>query len=103
MTLRELYHLGDSAIPALYLIEYASEKAFFNKFETMKSCFSSSLELNVTPALKEFPWSASDSNFYEGTWVLMDDAVKELAITLSGWRSKARTQRIPRNMRRLCQ
>jgi len=45
MTLRELYHLGDSAIPALYLIEYASEKAFFNKFETMKSCFTSSLEL----------------------------------------------------------
>lgn len=24
MTLRELYHMGDSAIPALYLIEYAS-------------------------------------------------------------------------------
>ncbi len=32
MALRELYHSGDSAIPALYLIEYASEKAFFNKF-----------------------------------------------------------------------
>ena len=32
MNLRKLYHNGDEAIPPLYLIEYASEKAFFNKF-----------------------------------------------------------------------
>lgn len=32
MDIRELYHTGDEKIPALYLIEYASEKAFFNKF-----------------------------------------------------------------------
>jgi len=32
MQIRELYHTGDEKIPAIYLIEYASEKAFFNKF-----------------------------------------------------------------------
>lgn len=83
MTLRELYHLGDSAIPALYLIEYASEKAFFNKFETMKSCFTSSLEMEVDPLVKEFPWSASDRKFYEGTWVLLDNSVKQLKLRVS--------------------
>jgi hypothetical protein len=36
MQLRQLYHKGDNNIPALYLIEYVSEKAFFNKFEGMK-------------------------------------------------------------------
>ena len=39
MDIRQLYHTGDEKIPALYLIEYASEKAFFNKFETMANCF----------------------------------------------------------------
>jgi hypothetical protein len=39
MRLRELYHKGDETIPALYLIEYASEKAFFNKFESMRKYF----------------------------------------------------------------
>lgn len=80
MTLRELYHLGDAAIPALYLIEYASEKAFFNKFETMKNCFTSSLELQVDPPVKEFPWSAADRRLYEGTWVLLNDNIKQLKI-----------------------
>lgn len=84
MTLRELYHTGDSAIPALYLIEYASEKAFFNKFETMKNCFSTSLELEVKPLVKEFPWSAASSNFFEGTWVLLDNKVSELQIAVPG-------------------
>ncbi|CAK58995.1 unnamed protein product (macronuclear) [Paramecium tetraurelia] len=39
MNLRQLYHRGDPQIPALYLIEYSSELAFFNKFETMKLYF----------------------------------------------------------------
>lgn len=36
MRLRELFHNGDDNVPALYLIEYVSEKAFFNKFEGMR-------------------------------------------------------------------
>jgi len=30
--LREKYHRGDGNIPSIFLIEYASDKAFFNKF-----------------------------------------------------------------------
>lgn len=42
MQLRKLYHRGDEAIPALFLVEYVSEKAFFNKFEGIKKYFYSS-------------------------------------------------------------
>jgi hypothetical protein len=49
MTLRQLYQHGDETIPALYLIEYASEKAFFNKFETMKNCFTSNSKIKIKP------------------------------------------------------
>jgi hypothetical protein len=42
MKLRQLYHKGEENIPALYLIEYASEKAFFNKFEGMSQYFKGS-------------------------------------------------------------
>lgn len=37
MRLRKLYHSGDENIPALYLIEFPGEKAFFNKFEGIKN------------------------------------------------------------------
>lgn len=52
MRLRELYHTGDETIPAVYLIEYASEKAFFNKFETMSSCFKASRAITIPDAGK---------------------------------------------------
>jgi len=39
MKLRSLYHNGTENIPALFLIEYMSEKALMNKFETMKKYF----------------------------------------------------------------
>lgn len=59
MDIRELYHTGDEKIPALYLIEYASEKAFFNKFETMAGCFKASNIVECARGkdrLKEYPW-----------------------------------------------
>ena len=59
MDIRELYHTGDEKIPALYLIEYASEKAFFNKFETMTNCFKIANSVrcaNAKGSLKEYPW-----------------------------------------------
>lgn len=59
MHLRELYHTGDETIPAIYLIEYASEKAFFNKFETMSKCFKSSNTVKIEAGkyyIKEYPW-----------------------------------------------
>ena len=59
MDIRELYHTGDEKIAALYLIEYASEKAFFNKFETMAGCFKVSNTVECARGkdrLKEYPW-----------------------------------------------
>jgi hypothetical protein len=39
MYLREVYHNTQGTIPALFLIEYGSDKAFFNKFEQLKQHF----------------------------------------------------------------
>jgi len=49
MRIREKYHSGDATIPAIFLIEYCSEKAFLNKFESMKPYFSSASQLSVFP------------------------------------------------------
>ena len=57
--LRQLYHTGDEKIPAVFLIEYASEKAFFNKFETMSHCFKATNAITVPDAgdyCMEYPW-----------------------------------------------
>ena len=59
MELRKKYHRGDDAIPALYLIEYSSEKAFFNKFEGMKKYFYSAGAVNLDPPVNLFPWDES--------------------------------------------
>jgi len=49
MRLRDLYHTGDETIPALYLIEFASEKAFFNKFEVIKRFFYAAKKVSIDP------------------------------------------------------
>lgn len=72
MKLRQIYHTGDGSIPALYLIEYASEKAFFNKFESMKPYFTQCSLLDVTPAVRVYPWDLPKEEVYEGSWVLSD-------------------------------
>lgn len=56
MRLRQLYHTGDDNVPALYLIEYMSEKALFNKFEGMKNYFYSSGLVNVDPPVNIYPY-----------------------------------------------
>lgn len=70
MQLRKLYHRGD-AIPALYLVEYVSEKAFFNKFEGIKKYFYSSSTVKLDPAVNLFPWEETVvDEAYEGGWVI---------------------------------
>ena len=39
LKLREKYHNGDNSIPAIFLIEYVSNKAFVNKFDLLKEHF----------------------------------------------------------------
>lgn len=63
MKLRELYHTGDQNIPALYLIEYTSEKAFFNKFESMKQYFEGVRKRDVVPEVRLFPWDKEEVLF----------------------------------------
>ena len=72
MRLRTLYHRGDENIPALYLIEYASEKALFNKFEGMKKYFYSSGAVRLDPPVNIYPWDESViDSIYEGSWVIL--------------------------------
>ena len=81
MSLREKYHTGTESIPAVYLIEYASEKAFFNKFETMKGCFTCAGEVEISPPAVVYPWEKKPcKSFSEGTWVILDGAVKSVLI-----------------------
>lgn len=78
MRLRALYHRGDETIPALYLIEYVSEKAFFNKFEGIKNYFYSSGAVKLDPPVNYYPWDeAVLDSAYEGSWVILksDDVV----------------------------
>ncbi|KAL4480346.1 hypothetical protein ABPG74_020862 [Tetrahymena malaccensis] len=72
MRLRQLYHQGDENIPALYLIEYVSEKAFFNKFEGMKNYFYSAGAINIDPPVMIYPWDETViASAYEGSWVIV--------------------------------
>ncbi len=73
MKLRQLYHTGDGNIPAIYLIEYASEKAFFNKFETMKPFFSKCNLLDIVPPVRLYPWEKPIDEVYESSWVLCEE------------------------------
>ena len=82
MNIRELYHTGDEKIPALYLIEYASEKAFFNKFQTMSNCFKAANTvkiLNTKANLKEYPWQFEVvPELKEGKWVMVHHTMKTI-------------------------
>jgi hypothetical protein len=84
MDIRELYHTGDEKIPALYLIEYASEKAFFNKFESMASCFKVSNQVRCThglKSLKEYPWEKDGSaEVKEGQWLMVHNAAEAVSL-----------------------
>jgi len=70
MHLRELYHNGLSSIPALYLIEYYSDMALYNKFETMKEHFSHKKLMKVDPPVSVVPWLPPQSEVHEDTWIL---------------------------------
>ena len=70
MKLRQIYHTGDKNIPAVFLIEFPSEKAFFNKFETMNQYFSNTGTYDITPKVRLYPWGEEVDEVYENSWVL---------------------------------
>jgi hypothetical protein len=94
LQLREKYHNGDASIPAIFLIEYASRKAFTNKFELLKEHFEMNKKRTIQPAVCLFPWKEYQNTVYENSWVLchedsvcIDDEVvevKEYNLNLQG-------------------
>lgn len=80
MYLRELYHTTQSSIPALFLVEYASEKAFFNKFETIQPFLSHVQTLRIEPPVRVVPWMPPSSEVYENQFLV----TRETEITLDG-------------------
>jgi hypothetical protein len=71
MQLRKLYHNGLSSISALYLIEYCSDVALFNK--SMKAHFTHKQLLSIKPPVIAFPWLPPQSQVYERTWILTEE------------------------------
>ena len=84
MFLRELYHRGDATCPSIFLIEYSSDKAFFNKFQSIRPFIKVKEDIKVEPEQFLFPWEAVSGSIPEGRWIMSED--KE--IKLNGGASK---------------
>lgn len=69
MKLRGKYHTGDDAIPSIFLIEYASDKAFFNKFQAIKEFLKPKTPVPIEPAQLFFPWEGLNDVAKEGQWI----------------------------------
>src|SRR3990167_2691535 len=80
MYLREIYHTGDATCPSIFLIEYSSDKAFFNKFQSIRPFIATKAEIKVDPEQFLFPWEAVSPTIAEGKWIMSQDK----AITLNG-------------------
>ncbi len=77
MELKELYHNGDLTLPAIFLIEFVSEKAYTIKFESIKKYFNFNKARKITPAVCLFPWREYTHDVFEKSWVLSNaDKVK---------------------------
>ena len=87
MRLRQLYHNGDENIPALYLIEYPGQKAFFNKFESIRQFLVLSPEANVLSPIKVFPWENFQPRVaFQGQWVISQSS----ELFIEGWQDPVR-------------
>lgn len=73
MHLRELYHRGDATCPSIFLIEYSSDKAFFNKFQSIRPFIKTKAEIKVDPEQFLFPWEAVAPTIPEGRWIMSED------------------------------
>ena len=80
MFLREKYHRGDSTVPSIFLIEYASDKAFFNKFQSLRQYCAVKQDLTVDPPQRLFPWEQPVEVVPEGIWVMS----RQKEVTVNG-------------------
>ena len=73
MFLRELYHRGDATCPSIFLVEYSSDKAFFNKFQSIRPFIKVKEDIKVEPEQFLFPWEAVSGTIPEGRWIMSED------------------------------
>lgn len=73
MYLREIYHTGDATVPSIFLVEYSSDKAFFNKFQSIRPFIKTKEEIKVEPEQFLFPWEAVSPSIPEGRWIMSED------------------------------
>ena len=70
MQLRETYHNGDETVPAVFLIEYVTEKAYTIKFQSIMEFMTFSVEKKVNPPVTVFPWREPMNSVFEHAWVM---------------------------------
>ena len=75
MRLREIYHTGDPNCPSVFLIEYLSEKALFNKFQSIRQHLRSRKIVRVEPSQILIPWEACVEEMPEGTHFVSEDEI----------------------------
>lgn len=73
MKLRDIYHSGDPNCPSVFLIEYLSEKALFNKFQSIRTYLKSRKLLRVEPSQILIPWESCVDEMPEGTKFCSED------------------------------
>lgn len=72
MNLREKYHNGDETLPAIFLIEHISEKAYTIKFEAIRPFLSVGKKVTINPPVCVFPWREYSNDPFERTWVMTE-------------------------------
>lgn len=78
MKLRDIYHNGDPNCPSVFLIEYLSEKALFNKFQSLRTYLRSRKLIRVEPSQILIPWESCVDEMPEGTKFCSEDEIVEL-------------------------
>lgn len=73
MKLRDIYHTGDPTCPSVFLIEYLSEKALFNKFQSIRTFLRTRKLIKVEPSQIIIPWEACVDEMPEGTRFCSED------------------------------
>lgn len=73
MKLRDIYHTGDQNCPSVFLIEYLSEKALFNKFQSLRQFLKSRKVIRVEPSQILIPWESCVDEMPEGTKFCSED------------------------------
>jgi len=75
MKLRQKYHNGDDTLPAIFLIEHVSEKAYTIKFEAIKPFLNVGQKVLVSPPVCVFPWREYSGEPFESSWIMSDSPV----------------------------